>query len=61
MLTDEDFCLRSYILMIELDAIVTRIMTLVTAGQMNGRAWNEAVTQHRHAIENLQSLMKEIS
>lgn len=61
MSIQDDFRFKSHELLIELDAATTRIMMLVSAGQINGLAWNEAVTRHRVAVESWQTFIKERS
>lgn len=61
MSIQDDFRFKSHELLIELDAATTRIMMLVSAGQITGPAWNEAVRQHRLAVESWQTFIKERS
>ncbi|WP_426214745.1 hypothetical protein [Pseudomonas sp. DWRC2-2] len=54
----DDFRFKSHELLIDLDAATTRIMMLVSAGDMNGHVWDEAVKQHRLAVEKWQALLE---
>ena len=61
MSIQDDFRFKSHELLIELDAATTRIMMLVSAGEMNGVVWNDAVKRHRFAVEDWQAFVGERS
>nr|WP_081007139.1 hypothetical protein [Pseudomonas protegens] len=53
----DDFRFRSHELLVELDAITTKIMMMVALNQVSGPGWNEATEQHRDAFEAWNSFL----
>lgn len=47
----EDFRFKSHELLIELDAATTRIMLLISANEVTGPQWDEAVERQRQAVK----------
>lgn len=49
MVPIEDFRFRAHVLLVELDAATTKLMTLVIAGELSGYRWEEAFARHSAA------------
>ncbi len=57
MCREENFRYQSHELLIELDAATTVIMMLVTAGELHGGRWDDAVARHRNAVDAWQRFL----
>ena len=58
MCSEENFRFQSHELLIELDAATTGIMMLVTAGELHGGRWDDAVVRHHIAVDAWQRFLK---
>lgn len=54
----EDFRFKSHELLIELDAATTKIMLLVSANEISGLLWDEAVERHKVAVAAWQEFLE---